>query len=219
MLGLEHHSEAHPLASPRRKPGSSLFLSRLRRELDTGFRRYDAEKLIPVFPGPIILPSPRPTKGAFARRCRSGTGRGARGARFAASHPGGTGAPPGSNTRPCQELADDLPACVSKRADRKARPGGIAQKSPRNEHAPSWQQVRGVCLRCAAASLQMRVWRAGRRLPYPATDTDTKGLRFSARRPLRPRAARGRASSRASRSFRAARSLGAPLLLDRPNQP
>ena len=67
---------------------------------------YDAEKLIPVFPSPIILPSPRPTKGAFARRCRSGTGRGARGARFATSHSGGTGAPPGSNTRPCQELAE-----------------------------------------------------------------------------------------------------------------
>jgi hypothetical protein len=175
------------------------------RELDTGFpafaeakllrlragrRRYDAEKLIPVFPGPIILPSPRPLKGAFARRCRSGTGRGARGARFAASHPGGTGAPPGPNTRPCQELADDLDARVCEPPDRKARPGGFAQKSPRNEHAPSWQQVRGVFLRCATASLQMRVWRAGRRPPYPATDTDTIGLRFSARRPLRPQAAR-----------------------------
>jgi hypothetical protein len=29
---------------------------------------------------------------------------------FAARHSGGIGAPPGSTTRPCQELADDLSA-------------------------------------------------------------------------------------------------------------
>jgi hypothetical protein len=60
---------------------------------------------------------PRPRKPSYHRSTSSNEGRfrealpkrdGARRPRlwFATEHPGGTGAPPGPNTRPCQELAE-----------------------------------------------------------------------------------------------------------------
>jgi hypothetical protein len=41
------------------------------------------------------------------RRRDSGTGCGARGLVHVSEHSGGTGAPPGANKSPCQELADE----------------------------------------------------------------------------------------------------------------
>ena len=46
-------------------------------------------------------------RGVLMRRREAGPGCGARGSISQDWHPGGAGAPPGSTTRPCQELADD----------------------------------------------------------------------------------------------------------------
>ncbi len=56
----------------------------------------------------------------------------------ATKHSGGTGAPPGTTTSPCQELADDLisrdrPLALSAMSNLKRGP--VFAKSPPNEHA------------------------------------------------------------------------------------
>ena len=113
-----------------------------------------------------------------------------------ASHSGGDGAPPGPITRPCQELADDLSIALP--------PFGLLE---RNGGAPGASRFVGrgavafllryrppAYLSTMAGSTQAkagpvrshsrRMWRAERRPPCPATDTDAIGLRFSARHSL-----------------------------------
>src|SRR5581483_7469877 len=58
----------------------------------------------------------------------------------ATRHSGGTGAPPGTTTSPCQELADDLisrdpPFEADQSAMSNLKRGPVFAKSPRNEHA------------------------------------------------------------------------------------
>lgn len=58
-----------------------------------------------MYVGLYSFPSRSP-RGALARRRQGGAGCGACAAWFAATHPGGAGAPPGTIRSPCQELAD-----------------------------------------------------------------------------------------------------------------
>jgi len=75
---------------------------------------------------------------------------------FAGSHPGGAGAPSGTTTSPCQELADDL---------------------------GSYRPLTG---KQGPALDERRNWRAERR--PRVFGREPKGLRFSARHPLKARA-------------------------------
>jgi hypothetical protein len=97
-------AKATPLASPRRKPGSSA-----RSAVKTGYRLSPVSRrvIIPAFTAAITLPSPRPLRGAVARRraCRDGV-RCPCGLPDAQRRSGRRRAPPGSTKRPCQELAD-----------------------------------------------------------------------------------------------------------------
>ncbi len=52
----------------------------------------------------------------------------------ATKHSGGTGAPPGTTTSPCQELADDLGVALNTQRPNPKR-GPVFAKSPPNEHA------------------------------------------------------------------------------------
>jgi hypothetical protein len=84
---------------------------------------------------------------------------------FAARHPGSAGAPPGSTTRPRQELADDRQVY-----------------DPRVQtQAPNVTLTSVRCRGSGALTAKARpdadkspLWRADRRPPCPATDTDTK---------------------------------------------
>jgi hypothetical protein len=136
-------------------------------------------RLIPAFQTWLKIAAPRPLKGALMGRHEAGRGAAPAG-RVATLHPGGAGAPPGTTTGPCQELAD-CPATDPPVAESGAR--CVTQKTPRRKHALRRSRE---CAFFGALSLRYlsACWRAERRPPYPATDTDTKGLRFSARRPL-----------------------------------
>jgi hypothetical protein len=96
---------------------------------------------------------------------RREAGRGAAPAGFVATkHSGGIGAPPGTNTSPCQELAD-RPA-VAGNGKRGPMPETTAKK-----HA------------LPAFGLLERVWRAERRQRVSARRHELPDLRFSARQP------------------------------------
>jgi len=130
----------------------------------------DAANLSPAFGPAISSASPRPLEGAFSRGVVT-AGRGAAPAGFslARKHPGGSGAPPGTTRSPCQELAE-----ICSRAQAGQRP--IAPRTKKS----------GTRCRMDAANdvrSMMRMWRAARRPPCPATDTDAIGLRLSARHP------------------------------------
>jgi hypothetical protein len=95
---------------------------------------------------------------------------------------GGAGAPPGSITRSCQELADDRSA--ARRKTRRLTLGESAARPP----------------------ISHRIWRAARRPPWSDEDRGAIGLRFSARHSLlsegrkskprtRPASRRGRCMS------------------------
>ena len=90
---------------------------------------------------------------------------------FAGSHPGGAGAPPGSTTRPCQELADIWMGAIGLWPIERGVQSGKRGPAP-NEH---------------------RDWRAERRPPLPS-GSGTIGLRLSARHPRKP----GRIARRAA---------------------
>ena len=128
-------------------------------------------------------------RGVLMRRREAGPGCGARGSISQDWHPGGAGAPPGSTTRPCQELADDREVYIKRdpslsrgeriRIKRRDGPAGHL----RRKRGPALSNRR-KCSCCAIASLHERVWRAGRRPRGPRQDRDTIGLRLSARHPL-----------------------------------
>jgi hypothetical protein len=92
---------------------------------------------------------------------KCGTGCGARGPGDAAGHSGGSGAPPGPNTRPCQELADD------RAVHAKRRPSPLSSCAWRGEAGSRRAKKDGGGTRTAkarpAAALIVRVWRAERR--------------------------------------------------------
>jgi len=93
---------------------------------------------------------------------------------FATRHPGGAGAPPGSTTRPCQELADDRQV-----SDPRVSTLGPNAGPQRHFDLCPLQGKRGTDGESAARRRQIaRTWRAGRRPPCPATDTDTKRFAF-----------------------------------------
>jgi hypothetical protein len=77
-----------------------------------GVVRPKLARLIPARRTSLTLPSPRPFEGRFARRRDAGRGAVSPRARLYVSRctRGGAGAPPGSTTRPRQELADDRSA-------------------------------------------------------------------------------------------------------------
>jgi hypothetical protein len=94
-----------------------------RREASTlPLQKSDLPILEEEIPGPKIsriLLSPRPLRGAMMRRREAG--RGAAPAGFVATkHSGGIGAPPGTNTSPCQELAD-RPAIAATESEARCR--------------------------------------------------------------------------------------------------
>jgi hypothetical protein len=75
-------------------------------------------------------------------------------------HSGRRRAPPGSTTRPCQELADDSPAYPKRFPARRLGPRreagqGVAKAGPATDKSPQ--------IACANASLLERMWRAERR--------------------------------------------------------
>jgi len=97
-------------------------------------RRDPRLKLIPGFRTSPILTSPHRLKGRYreARDWRDG----ARRPRvfLAIRHSGGAGAPPGSTTRPCQELADDRLA-YPKRDPSVDLPSGLGKRGTDGESA------------------------------------------------------------------------------------
>ena len=94
-------------------------------------------------------------RGVLMRRREAGPGCGARGSISQDRHPGGAGAPPGSTTRPCQELADDREV-YSKRDPSLSRGERIRIKR-RDGPAGHLRRKRGP------APLNHRDWRAERR--------------------------------------------------------
>jgi hypothetical protein len=106
-------------------------------------------------------------------------GRGAAPAGFdtQSKRPGGTGAPPGLTTKPCQELADG-PDLLR---EAKARPAAVTAA---NEQALD-SAVRGAFFDALSLRYLSACWRAERRPPWSRKDRGTIGLRFSARHPLR----------------------------------
>jgi hypothetical protein len=80
------------------------------------YRNMGAEMLSPTYPLPPKLAYPArasSTKGRFARRREEDEVAVSRGPDGHIRHSGDAGAPPGTTTSPCQELADDLDAALS----------------------------------------------------------------------------------------------------------
>jgi hypothetical protein len=98
-------------------------------------RRYPS--VIPATQTSAIVHAPRPMMGAFARRCRSGTRRGARGFGSQPNTRAAPGLRPGPIRGPARSWLKSLisryrpSAWLSGHQRLKARPGGLAQKSPR----------------------------------------------------------------------------------------
>ena len=73
------------------------------------------------------------------RRHFSGVGCGARGrGETSPAHPGGAGAPPGTTTGPCQELADGGPQRLARGPDRAVDPEGAATFGPTAGQSGPW---------------------------------------------------------------------------------
>ncbi len=82
-------------------------------------------------------------------------------------HSGGTGAPPGTTTSPCQELADDLGVALNTQRPNLKR-GPVFAKSPQNEHAlTSARAVADSFDALSRFALLERMWRAERRPRAP----------------------------------------------------
>ncbi len=94
-------------------------------------------------------------------------------------HSGRRRAPPGSTTRPCQELADD-PRVYFQTPAVASLVGGCGDEEPKRDD----RTAAGHLGRKRGRRRKSTQWRAARRPPCLATDTDTIGLRLSARHPL-----------------------------------
>ena len=95
-------------------------------------------------------------------------------------HSGRRRAPPGSTTRPCQELADD-PRVYTKR---RLSPLSSVDAETRNPNGTIGQR-RGISGESGAGAGNDRDWRAARRLR--AARHEPRIMRLSARHPLVPR--------------------------------
>src|SRR5581483_4788176 len=96
-------------------------------------------------------------------------------------HSGGTGAPPGTITSPCQELADDLGVALNTQRPNLKR-GPVFAKSPRNEHALTRRghfAMRSSSAARGSALDKSACWRAERR-PPPLPKGDAEHHRFCA---------------------------------------
>jgi len=108
---------------------------------------------IPAFQTSLTLGSPRPLKGRIMRRREVRTRCGVPAGRFASRRSGRRRAPPGSTTRPRQELADDSPA--------------YPKRFPARRHGPRRIAGQGAA-KPGPMTAKSPQWRAARRPPYPA---------------------------------------------------
>ena len=89
-------------------------------------------------------------------------------ASFASLHPGGAGAPPGTITSPCQELADAMRSFRRMEAKRGPAPEGERRWTVRREAAVSQQLVCADCVNLSARGAAFRNGPACRRAVRPS---------------------------------------------------
>ena len=130
---------------------------------------------------------PPHSEGVLMRRQEGGGGCGARGRGNVPPHPGGAGAPPGTTTGPCQELADGGPPQSARGCERAIDPKGVARSQAGGGTKRSVGKAR------PGAGRRTPLWRAERRRTFARRCARKNGC---ARRRAIPSLSRGQRKDR-----------------------
>ena len=160
-------AKATPLASPRRKPGSS-FLRASGASWIPAFAGMTLRELIPAFTAAITLHPPRPLRGAIMRRREAGWGAVSLRAGSQAGARGGVGLPPGPLRGPARSWLTTV-GSIPNAGDR-----GLSTALGRGEIEPKRDKGsrRDIYGESGAGAGNLRDWRAERRPPLPATEAE-----------------------------------------------